>query len=479
MAHCYIKLSNASFVFVRARTMPPPSPALVDYVTRITDFNAFKARVLALLTRGRRVIDSVRLLPRNKVPRHVELEVRALRTELKDALFNAVSYDKAGFYEEILRNDAMLPLVVPTDYVKNLARVHNCKKTEKSASAQQRAACRATDAYLAQIIAMRERLEGKMTVYGAMPSVPSPANEYDKIKLRPLEGDMRVVKPGYGVLPERRAVPRQPASFGYAPVPVYGSIPGEGTLTTSYIRAELAKARATRALKTGMRSDAPLRVSSLNVAHGQIVLASRAAVDAAIAATTHGFVEVRASTINRPDGLFVARAAGFAGGEVVAKYDGNVVSYAHAQRLIDRGEGTGVRTLRAGLWAVDGFNYATSVPHGRGLGSFATDNLDVCASLLHNAEVRCESTTLNTELLVLTDADNAAASDALFDPARAHLVLVATRSIRTNAQIFYSFMRLSDIGVTPDAAAAAAAAAKPLDVVAARRHRRLAALMPQ
>jgi len=394
-------------------------PLLITYVRTQRDFKKYQRRLAEVLRRSKELMKKYRDVPRPRVPAADIREFAALQREVYDAFFMAAGMNEIGFVDFTLKADDGEPYVLATRYLRDVRANRKCDALVRASTKAEVAACEAVDKMLSTYIARRDARGSQKVVhtYGVLPE----------------GGDV-----AYGVLPPLRKAP-------------YGDVPGEAQPVHELL-SESRRARRRHVVKSAQLarvfdaqrpSRGPLRVMSLNVEHGRVVLATVHAVDAAIRATER-LTKVRQSKVVAHDGLFVVKHGGVDAGTLLAEYDGALVSFARAEQLIDSGRGAHVRTLRAGLWAIDGYANAERIPRGAGLGSFAADNLDVCESIVRGREVRCQSTALNAQLIVLTDADNAAAADDTFDANRAHLVLLSTRPIGADEQIFYSYLQFAD-----------------------------------
>ena len=304
-------------------------------------------------------------------------------------------------------------------------------------------------------------------VYGVMPSidpitkgyVPNPAvptpygsipGDYGSLKVTPPE-----TSPGYGQPPK-----------GFNPDDPYGTIP-EGYNPNTYGQYPTGKTRAAvsqlsvvdqRQLRIELLkmrvAQAPLKVAQINVDHGTILLQNEIKVTATIASVLNQTrVEssdklVPFTPLLQPYILVANRS--FAVDEVVAYYDGRLVSAEHARAIEVMSPSHALHTLRAGKWAVVGYDDPNDVPRNGGLGSFAADNIDLCATARTQRECRIPHTTLNTQLMTLTDVQNSLAGDEDYKPERAFLVLVATRPIAKNQAIFYRHVSFSSYLLTDD-----------------------------
>jgi hypothetical protein len=189
---------------------------------------------------------------------------------------------------------------------------------------------------------------------------------------------------------------------------------------------------------------APLRVPLMSVEPANIVLATPSDVRQIILSVNSvSAVETGPSLVpGKGTGLFAKKH--FDKGEVVAHYDGELITDEEARMRTLEGMSIRIRTLHANHWHIDGFFSIDEVQINRGMGSLAVDNLNLHESVTNARECRYNDVELNTDLVVLTDACNADASAANFDPARAFLVLVARRNIKNGDEILVKHYNLAD-----------------------------------
>jgi hypothetical protein len=238
------------------------------------------------------------------------------------------------------------------------------------------------------------------------------------------------LSPGYDVQPKRRS---EPTDYGSMP-----SSPDYEQLPPDIVYEELPPTGGPRLTTND--------ISPLDVESREIVFETRAEVESIVAhaARIENGVSVGLSrTQAASNGVFSHRR--WRAGDFVTKFDGEIVSYRRANTLLRTMQPQFVQTLRAGLWAVAGMDAYVDgggEMDGRGAGSFIASTLQICDSIREGREIACDDAELNCELVLVTDADNSAASEEDFDPERSHLMVVATKDIAVGDELYLDTVRL-------------------------------------
>ena len=317
----------------------------------------------------------------------------------------------------------------------------------------------------------------KENAYGTIPAKPEipyetmPVNPESKYGVLPAKREPVVGTYVPNPYAEQPGVPGNytsiPGNYQKTPPPSYGDVPGTppyGNLPEGYKPDNQAKLtisttaehqRQLRIEVLKMRvSGAPIRVPQINVDHGTIIFESSAKVLAAIGSLLNQTRIVPTTTLvpriplSQTNVLVANRQ--FEIGELVAYYDGRLVSAENARAIEAMSSMHTLHTLRAGLWAIVGYDNPEDVPVNGGLASFAADNIDLCATARTQQECRIPHTKINTQLMTLTNAQNALSSDRDYQPEHAFLVLVATSVISKNQSIFYRHVAFAPYILTDD-----------------------------
>ena len=285
--------------------------------------------------------------------------------------------------------------------------------------------------------------------YAKTPDTPAKAPIKGYGVLPAGDGSYEKVPPNpYGAIEPRYQKIKKPSDS-----PNYGDIPSKAKALQEQVaatksateRRERVVAMAARAGIVVKSETAELDVARINVERGRILLDTLEQVENVVKSTRNATRVVDAATmrarLGQPYALVATRAIRV--GDPIAHYDGELVSSESARHLEMDGVGETLRTLRAGLWAVRGYTDPEEVPRAGGLGSFAADNLDLCASARLGREQRLANTTLNAHLVTVTHTLNALGNESDYRPEESALVLVADTNIAAGDAIFYRHVSLA------------------------------------